>query len=110
MTCTIGRTPIFGFELSTGPACATPAPDCRDAVSATVSGHRRTVVRMRENNAPLIFEEVGLVDYVAAWDRQRVLAQARVDGTGPDTVLLLEHPAVYTAGKRTQPEDRPTDG
>ena len=65
---------------------------------------------MRENDTPLIFEEVGLVDYVAAWDRQRVLAQARVDGTGPDTVLLLEHPAVYTAGKRTQPEDRPTDG
>ena len=29
---------------------------------------------------------------------------------GPDTVLLLEHPAVYTAGKRTQPQDRPTDG
>ena len=65
---------------------------------------------MRQNNTPLIFEEVGLVDYVAAWDRQRELAQARVDGTRPDTVLLLEHPAVYTAGKRTQPEDRPTDG
>jgi len=67
-------------------------------------------VRMRENTTRLIFEEVGLVDYVAAWDRQRELAQARVDGSGPDTVLLLEHPAVYTAGKRTQPEDRPTDG
>ncbi len=65
---------------------------------------------MRENNTPLIFEEVGLVDYVAAWNRQRELAQARIDGTTPDTVLLLEHPAVYTAGKRTQPEDRPTDG
>ena len=81
-----------------------------DAVFATVSAHRRTVVRMRANITPLIFEEVGLVDYAAAWDRQRELAQARLDGTGPDTVLLLEHPAVYTAGKRTQPEDRPTDG
>jgi lipoyl(octanoyl) transferase len=29
---------------------------------------------------------------------------------GPDTLLLLEHPSVYTAGKRTLPEERPTDG
>jgi len=85
-------------------------PDCRRRFSRSVSAHRRTVVRMRRNSTPLIFEEAGLVDYVAAWDRQRELAQARVDGYGPDTVLLLEHPAVYTAGKRTQPEDRPTDG
>ena len=33
-----------------------------------------------------------------------------VAGAEPDTVLLLEHPAVYTAGKRTAPFDRPTDG
>jgi len=32
------------------------------------------------------------------------------DGTEPPTVLLLEHPSVYTAGKRTQPWDRPADG
>jgi len=65
---------------------------------------------MRESSTPLIVHNVGLMDYVAAWDRQRELADARVDGSGPDTVLLLEHPAVYTAGKRTQPGDRPTDG
>ncbi len=75
-----------------------------------MSAQRRTVVRMRESNTPLIVEDVGLMDYVVAWQRQRELAEARVDGSGPDTVLLLEHPAVYTAGKRTQPEDRPTDG
>jgi lipoyl(octanoyl) transferase len=33
-----------------------------------------------------------------------------VAGTGPDTLLLLEHPAVYTAGKRTEPHERPFDG
>ena len=31
-------------------------------------------------------------------------------GTGPDTVILLEHPPVYTAGKRTEPHERPLDG
>ncbi|CAB4924800.1 MAG: lipoyl(octanoyl) transferase LipB [Actinobacteria bacterium] len=52
----------------------------------------------------------GLVDYQEAWDRQRELHAARVAGTGPDTILLLEHPAVYTAGKRTEPHERPQDG
>jgi len=65
---------------------------------------------MRDLTVPLVFERAGLLDYQAAWDRQRALATARADAAGPDTVLLLEHPAVYTAGKRTQPEDRPTDG
>jgi len=65
---------------------------------------------MRDSSVPLVFDHAGLVDYLAAWDRQRVLAQKRIDGSGPDTVLLLEHPAVYTAGRRTQPQDRPTDG
>ncbi|WP_409331260.1 lipoyl(octanoyl) transferase LipB [Trujillonella humicola] len=52
----------------------------------------------------------GLVDYEEAWARQRELHAARVAGTGPDTMLLLEHPPVYTAGKRTQPHERPFDG
>ncbi len=47
---------------------------------------------------------------MAAWDRQKVLATRRADDEGPDTLLLLEHPAVYTAGRRTAPEDRPVDG
>lgn len=65
---------------------------------------------MRADNADLVFVEAGRVDYRTAWDRQRELAAARVAGSGPDTVLLLEHDDVYTAGKRTRPEDRPTDG
>ena len=50
------------------------------------------------------------VDYVAAWDEQRRVHEAVVAGDLPDTVLLLEHPPTYTAGRRTQPEDRPSDG
>ena len=46
------------------------------------------------------------VDYVAAWELQRQVHQRVVDGDA-DTVLLLEHPPVYTAGKRTEPHERP---
>lgn len=53
---------------------------------------------------------VGRLDYHAAWDEQRRLHEAVVAGESPDTVLLLEHPSVYTAGKRTEPWDRPMDG
>jgi lipoyl(octanoyl) transferase len=52
----------------------------------------------------------GLVDYVEAWDKQREIHAAVAAGTQPDTILLLEHPSVFTAGKRTEPADRPTDG
>jgi lipoyl(octanoyl) transferase len=52
----------------------------------------------------------GTVPYDDAWAWQRQLHQERVAGTGPDTVLLLEHPPVYTAGKRTLPHERPFDG
>jgi lipoyl(octanoyl) transferase len=52
----------------------------------------------------------GLVPYELAWSEQRRLHEERVSGTRPDTVLLLEHPSVYTAGRRTEPWERPTDG
>ncbi|SFF15526.1 lipoyl(octanoyl) transferase LipB [Blastococcus tunisiensis] len=52
----------------------------------------------------------GTVPYEQAWAQQRELHAQRVAGTGPDTLLLLEHPAVYTAGKRTEPHERPFDG
>ena len=51
-----------------------------------------------------------LVDYEEAWERQREVHAEVADGRGPDTVLLLEHAAVYTAGKRTQAHERPLDG
>ena len=48
--------------------------------------------------------------YEQAWQRQRELHDAVVAGREPDTALLLEHPSVYTAGKRTEPWERPFDG
>jgi lipoyl(octanoyl) transferase len=65
----------------------------------------------------LEFEYAGFgldaVDYQTAWDRQRALHAERLasgleDGT--DTVMLLEHHPVYTAGKRTESHERPVDG
>jgi lipoyl(octanoyl) transferase len=50
------------------------------------------------------------VPYEQAWDLQRRVHAAVLAGTQPDTVLLLEHPPVYTAGKRTHSYERPTDG
>jgi lipoyl(octanoyl) transferase len=50
------------------------------------------------------------VPYIEGLDLQRAVHRAVVGGERPDTVILLEHPSVYTAGKRTAPEERPTDG
>jgi lipoyl(octanoyl) transferase len=50
------------------------------------------------------------VPYEDAWARQRELHALRVAGEAPDTLLLLEHPSVYTAGRRTEAHERPLDG
>ena len=52
----------------------------------------------------------GYVDYQEAWTLQQRLHADVVAGARPDTVLLLEHSPVYTAGKRTNSWERPTDG
>jgi len=67
------------------------------------------VSSIRSANAPIDVRRLGTVEYEKALALQRELADARVAG-GPDTLLLLEHPPVYTAGKRTLPEERPVDG
>ena len=51
----------------------------------------------------------GAVEYTAGWARQREV-HAEVAAGAPDSVLLLEHQAVYTAGKRTEGYERPVDG
>ena len=51
-----------------------------------------------------------LVDYHAAWDAQRALHADVVAGRSDGEILLLEHEAVYTAGRRTEDAERPTDG
>ena len=62
----------------------------------------------------LEFKQLGLapdfVDYTRGWDIQRELHEKVLAGTAPSTVLLLEHAAVYTAGKRTEDHERPFDG
>jgi lipoyl(octanoyl) transferase len=59
---------------------------------------------------PLAVIRSGLVDYRTAWAEQQRIHAGVVAGTEPGTVLLLEHPSVYTAGKRTHRDDRPVDG
>ena len=62
----------------------------------------------------LEFSRLGLapefVDYQQAWDLQRELHAQVLAGEAPSTVLLLEHAAVYTAGKLTEDHERPFDG
>lgn len=58
----------------------------------------------------LLVRRLGVVPYEQAWELQRTLHAEVVRGDAPDTLLLLEHESVFTAGRRTQPEDRPLDG
>jgi lipoyl(octanoyl) transferase len=51
-----------------------------------------------------------LVPYPEALALQRQTHAGVVDGSADDTVLLLEHPSVYTAGTRTEASERPDDG
>ena len=64
---------------------------------------------IRSSTVPVDVRQLGTVDYRVAWQLQRELANARVAG-GTDTLLLLEHPSVYTAGRRTSEQERPSDG
>jgi lipoyl(octanoyl) transferase len=50
-----------------------------------------------------------LIPYREAWELQRQVHREVVAGERPDTLLLLEHEAVFTAGSRTLPQDRPVD-
>jgi lipoyl(octanoyl) transferase len=50
------------------------------------------------------------VPYTEGWELQRRIHADVVEGTRPNTLILLEHEAVYTAGKRTEPQERPQDG
>ena len=64
---------------------------------------------IRSSSAAIDVRQLGTVGYRTAWQLQRDLADARVAG-GPDTLLLLQHPPVYTAGRRTEPHERPING
>ena len=54
-------------------------------------------------------QELGVVDYLSAWQLQKQIAEEVLTGKIESTLLLLQHPSVYTAGRRTQLSDRPLD-
>jgi lipoyl(octanoyl) transferase len=53
---------------------------------------------------------MGRIDYEAAWEIQRQFHDQVIEGIRPNTLLLLEHPPIYTAGRRTLESERPHDG
>jgi lipoyl(octanoyl) transferase len=67
-------------------------------------------------NAPLTLttsldvKHLGLVDYMPTWEYQREIQKGVIEGNTPNTLLMLEHNSVYTAGRRTEIQDRPVDG
>jgi lipoyl(octanoyl) transferase len=63
-----------------------------------------------QTNSNIALSRHGLVDYQKAWDLQREIHTEVASGSRPNTLLLLEHPSVYTAGRRTEDAERPTDG
>lgn len=65
---------------------------------------------IRASDSPLDVRELGLVDYEETWHLQAELATQRANDDIGDTLLVLQHPSTYTAGKRTQPEDMPDNG
>lgn len=60
--------------------------------------------------ATLEIRHLGLVDYLPTWELQRQIQSGVIEGKNPNTLLLLEHNSVYTAGRRTEISDRPFDG
>ena len=50
------------------------------------------------------------MEYQKAWDFQRTIHEEVTSGSRPNTLLLLEHPSVYTAGRRTEGAERPANG
>jgi lipoyl(octanoyl) transferase len=58
----------------------------------------------------LVIHQIGIVDYEPAWDLQRDLHQKVAAGELENTLLLLEHPPIFTAGRRTLDSERPIDG
>jgi lipoyl(octanoyl) transferase len=80
-----------------------PEPDAEPGADRT--RRRRSLAVVTDER----YEKHGTIEYLAAWElQQRILAEV-VAGERPDTVLFLEHPPVFTAGKRTDPHERPLD-
>ncbi len=68
------------------------------------------VVDSAISHVPIALKRAGVMEYVEALELQRSLHHEIAEGLRENTLLLLEHPSVYTAGKRTQDHERPADG
>ncbi len=62
------------------------------------------------DSPPLALQRSGLVEYEDALAIQRSIHSEVSTGNRPNTLILLEHPSIYTAGKRTLAEERPGNG
>lgn len=62
------------------------------------------------NDSVIALARHGLIDYEKAWDVQRTIHGEVVEKKRPNTLLLLQHPSVYTAGRRSDASERPHDG
>lgn len=62
------------------------------------------------SSSPIALKRAGIMEYTEALELQRSLHREIATGDRENTLLLLEHPSVYTAGKRTQEHERPHDG
>lgn len=65
---------------------------------------------MSTTTSTLSIRQIGIVDYESAWDLQRNLHRKVAAGEIENTLLLLEHPPIFTAGRRTLDSERPIDG
>jgi len=54
-------------------------------------------------------EELGVIDYLSAWKMQKEIQEKVISNIEPNYLFLLQHPSVYTAGRRTEISDRPLD-
>ena len=61
-------------------------------------------------DSPIAFAHSGIIDYEKAWQIQRTVHAEVAVGSRPNTLMLLQHPPVFTAGRRTLDHERPSDG
>ena len=54
-------------------------------------------------------EELGVIDYLTAWELQKQIQEKVASNQIENRLLMLQHPSVYTAGRRTELADRPID-
>ncbi|MGV9671999.1 MULTISPECIES: lipoyl(octanoyl) transferase LipB [unclassified Gordonia (in: high G+C Gram-positive bacteria)] len=85
------------------------ATDLDEKSTSPAPGDRR--ISVRSASTPVEVRHLGVLGYREAYDLQHRLAAERAEGTlDHDLLLVLEHPSIYTAGKRTEDSDRPTNG